>query len=226
MGRPATPTNRERRTVAAAARRPVPITARRTPVSTAGTGVARAEWWRAQGSQDRERGFAGYHWDEALVDHRRVGARLLPGLSEPARGLHRRAAGETDQLGVRGGEPGLTIAWLHDRHGCEDRRHFRTSTAINAVPICVLTALAPVPTRVCILNAGSGALKNNYMAAIVAAPQPLVRGTLAQPNRLTGRPGRLPFRLISWFLKRNFIRPPWPLASSSHFNGICSNTVW
>ena len=73
-------------------------------------GVARAGWRQAQGGQDRQCGCAVDHWHETAIDHRRVGTRLLPGLPEPPRGLCQRSAGQTDQLGFRGREPGLMAA--------------------------------------------------------------------------------------------------------------------
>ncbi len=61
-------------------------------------GVARAGWLQVQGRQDRQCGFTFDQGHEAAIDHRRVGTRLLPGLSEPPRGLRQRCCRQTDQL--------------------------------------------------------------------------------------------------------------------------------
>ena len=70
-------------------------------------GVAGAGWRQTQGGQDRQCRSAHDRWHETVIDHRRVGARLLPGLPEPARRLSQRRAGEADQLGFRRREPWL-----------------------------------------------------------------------------------------------------------------------
>ncbi len=55
---------------------------------------------------------------------------------------------------------------------------------------------------------------------------PFVRRYFAQSNMLTDRSMMLPSRLISLFLKRNFLRLLWLVTSSWHLNSVCSNTVW
>ena len=56
-------------------------------------GLARAGRRQAQSGQDRQCGCAADHWHEAVIDHRRMGTRLLPGLPEPAPRLYRGRAG-------------------------------------------------------------------------------------------------------------------------------------
>ena len=56
-------------------------------------GMARAGWRQTQGGQDRQCRCADDHRHETVIDHRRVGTRLLPGLPEPTRGLCQRSAG-------------------------------------------------------------------------------------------------------------------------------------
>ncbi len=56
-------------------------------------GVAGSGWREAQGGQDRQCGCADDHWNETIIDHRRVGTRLLLGLPEPTGGLCQRSAG-------------------------------------------------------------------------------------------------------------------------------------
>ena len=60
---------------------------------------------QAQGRQDAERREPAHDVRDAASDARRLGARVLPRLPEPAEGLRRRRGRQPPELGLRGEEP-------------------------------------------------------------------------------------------------------------------------
>src|SRR5277367_1072196 len=72
-------------------------------------GLARARGRQTQGRQNSQRRYTDGVWYEAAADDRRLGARVLPRLSEQARRSCECLDRQIDELGIRGAKLGAVL---------------------------------------------------------------------------------------------------------------------